>query len=201
MGWLADILDNAATLADMPEWGLSEALAGGKPTSNTGRVVYTGSGQNGSNGALQNLTGSEKAWDDAMSTGVTPLPDITKQLGNRGGNTGQNGSGSTTYSTPSYSAADLAGLDQSASILNNSLGRVDNQLDIALGNLGNQYNTSKNELQTGYNTSKNSYDTSTTQNSQQLRTNKNAITDQATVQHLRNLNTGLRLATDAFNLT
>lgn len=53
------------------------------------------------------------------------------------------------------------------------------QLDNALAGVKNEYNTYKNEQQSAYDANKNTYDTSTLQNKQNLRTNRNEITDRA----------------------
>lgn len=97
--------------------------------------------------------------------------------------------GGSTYSGPDYSqinANTISQLSQGAGTINNALGRLPGQLDIANSNINNRYTTKNNELQTGYNNNQNSYNTQTTQNQQSFRTNKNSINDQAS-QGLRGL--------------
>lgn len=76
---------------------------------------------------------------------------------------------------------------------NGVIGQNENQLNGLSGLLSelnkgtdSDYNVKKNELQSAYDRSKSEYDTSTTQNQQQLQTNKNTIADRAS-QGLRGL--------------
>lgn len=93
--------------------------------------------------------------------------------------TGEIDNNNRTGSGSSYSTQDLSGLNQSESLLNNSLGRLDGQLANAWGNIENQYTTRTNELESALKAAKQGYENSSTQNQQSLRTNKNQITDQA----------------------
>lgn len=95
-------------------------------------------------------------------------------------------SGSYTGSGSSYDPSQLAVYDQGIGQLNTSLSRLPTQLQIALDNIGSQYGQNKNQLDSSFSASKNQYDTSGVQNQQQLRTNRNTITDQSS-QGLRGL--------------
>jgi hypothetical protein len=81
----------------------------------------------------------------------------------------------STYKAP----VDLSQFDQAIGSFNNSLNRLPTQLEIAQGNINSQYSTNQNELDSSKNQAQSSYNTSTTQNGQNLRTNKNTINDQA----------------------
>lgn len=74
---------------------------------------------------------------------------------------------------------DLSQYDQGINTYNTAINRLPGQLDIANGNINNQFNTSQNELNSTKDQAQGSYNTSSTQNSQNLRTNKNTINDQA----------------------
>lgn len=91
-----------------------------------------------------------------------------------------------TRSTSTSSAEDRAlknrmiGIyDRQIGDINNNLDSLQGQLDNALAGVKNEYNTYKNEQQSAYNANKNDYDNSTLQNKQNLRTNRNDITDRA----------------------
>ena len=43
MGFFGDVIDNVGTALNLGEFGISEAIAGGNKTSNTGRVAYQNS--------------------------------------------------------------------------------------------------------------------------------------------------------------
>lgn len=73
----------------------------------------------------------------------------------------------------------LAQFDQAISVLDNSLGRLPNQLGIAKANVNDTYQQGQNELVSGKKQARNTYDTSTTQNNQSYRTDKNSIADTA----------------------
>jgi len=96
---------------------------------------------------------------------------------NSGGYT--NGTGGSGGSGTTYKAPDLSSYDQATNAYNQALGRLPGQLDIAKGNINQQYGTNQNELDSTKNQAQNNYNTSTTQNGQSLRTNKNTIADQA----------------------
>ena len=89
------------------------------------------------------------------------------------------GSSGGGYVAPRYDPNTLAQFDQSEGIINNSLGRLDNQLNIARGNVTGQYDNQVRDLDTQKANAQSGYNTSTTQNSQNLRSNKNTITDQS----------------------
>jgi hypothetical protein len=75
-------------------------------------------------------------------------------------------------------SSQLADYDQQIGILNDALSRLGGQLGIAKGNVNRNYQTSINELNSGKAQNESNYGTSSTQNQQNLRTNKNAILDQ-----------------------
>lgn len=83
------------------------------------------------------------------------------------------------YVAPRYDPNTLAQFDQSEGVINNSLGRLDNQLNIARGNVTGQYDNQVRDLDTQKANAQSGYNTSSTQNSQNLRSNKNTITDQS----------------------
>lgn len=91
-----------------------------------------------------------------------------------------------TNNTPSISAQDLALYDQSIGIVNSALGRLPSQINIARDNVNDQYGVGVNELNSSRKQAENSYKTSSTQNQQSYRGDKNAIADQAS-QGLRGL--------------
>lgn len=69
-------------------------------------------------------------------------------------------------------------LDQSIGILQDSMKRLGNQKSIAKGNIETQYQTKYNELKTAKKDGEKQYKQSALQNSQNNRSNKNAILDQ-----------------------
>ena len=97
-----------------------------------------------------------------------------RQYGSGGGSGGGSG-----YVAPRYDPNTLAQFDQSEGVINNSLGRLDNQLNIARGNVTGQYDNQVRDLDTQKANAQSGYNTSSTQNSQNLRSNKNTITDQS----------------------
>ncbi len=166
--YLGNVVDAAATAATSPiklisglttgnwnpvDFGLSEAIAGGPTKFST-----------------QTITPAQ-----------TPAPFdpngyIPGYRAPGASDTNTNGTGiAGNYASP----ATLAQYDQAIGIYNNSLGRLSGQLDIAKGNINQQYGTNLNELDSTKNQAQNNYNTSTTQNGQSLRTNKNVIADQA----------------------
>lgn len=166
------------------------------PIDYIGQALYTGTG--GILGYDADLNSDISYQGGARSPIGPTYAGVGAQPSNGNGN-GQTGNSTingntpdqnnSTTITPNYSqinANALAQLGQSAGVLNNALGRLDNQLGIARGNINTQADTRNNELTSAFNQNKNSYDTSTTQNSQNYRTNKNVINDQAS-QGLRGL--------------
>lgn len=106
----------------------------------------------------------------------TYLTDAYKNSANvQGASTTNNTSATNT----NYNPAQLSQFNQAESTINNGLGRIDNQLNIARGNVNGQYDNQARDLQTQRDNANSNYNTSSTQNSQQLRTNKNTISDQA----------------------
>lgn len=79
----------------------------------------------------------------------------------------------------SYDPAVLGQFDQAESLVNSGLGRLDNQLNIARGNVTGQYDNSVRDQDTQKGNAETSFKNSSTQNVQNLRTNKNTISDQA----------------------
>lgn len=69
--------------------------------------------------------------------------------------------------------------DRQIGDINHNIDSLQGQLDNALAGVKNEYNTYKNEQQSSYDSSKNDYDKNTLQNRQNLRTNRNEITDRA----------------------
>lgn len=93
------------------------------------------------------------------------------------GNTGASTAGGS--SGAGYDPGVLSQYDQAINTENSALDRLAGQLGIAQGNINTTYGQKSNELNSGRDAAKSSYDTSTVQNSQQYRTNKNTIADQA----------------------
>lgn len=98
-----------------------------------------------------------------------------------GSDTGAYTTGSSAYyGGGSGGNADVVNrFDQSIALINDALDRLPNQLAIAQGNINRNYNTQSNELDSGKAAAQQQYSTSTNQNAQNYRTNKNAIADQA----------------------
>lgn len=97
---------------------------------------------------------------------------------------GRGSSGSSSGS--SYNAEEEARKANMRSIYDRQIGDINSnidslqgQLDNELAGVKNEYNTYKNEQQSSYNAQKNDYDKGTLQNRQNLRTNRNEITDRA----------------------
>lgn len=90
---------------------------------------------------------------------------------------GYGGGGGVNYAQ--QNANQIAQLEQSKNVINQGLGRLDGQLGIALDNIDTQKRIKDNEAQTQFNSTQGKYKTSTTQNQQSFRGNKNTIQDQA----------------------
>lgn len=129
-------------------------------------------------------------------TSSNPASKVTKNEQGNGNGTGGGGGadqsylngskaytgGSTYASAPNYAQVNanaIAQLQQSANTVQNSLNRLDGQLGIALGNIDTQKMVKDREAQGQFDSTQNQYNTSTTQNQQQYRGNKNNINDQA----------------------
>lgn len=173
--FLADAIDNVGTFFNLPDWGLSEAAAGGT-TSNTGRVQAAASNRTYS--PLINAAYQIK--QTTANPGITPS---NNPLNGSNGNANDTGNGITSIYDGNSFAAQNAGvinqLAQGAGVLQNSLNRLPGQLDIAKGNINTQFGQKNNELDSTFNQNQNSYNNQSTQNQQTLRTNKNAINDQS----------------------
>lgn len=89
------------------------------------------------------------------------------------------GGSSSGASGPVYDKNVAGQFDTAINTTQNALNRLPTQLEIAQGNINTQYNTNKNELDTTRKNAENSYGTSTTQNKQNYRTDKNQIADTA----------------------
>lgn len=114
--------------------------------------------------------------------GLTNLNSIYQQAWQ----SAQNDGGGSTVSGGGYGGSgpvidrnQVALYDNAISDLNNNLGRLDNQKNIAFGNIGDQYTKNLNQLKSAFNNAQTSYKNSSTQNSQSLRTNNNNIDDKA----------------------
>jgi len=104
---------------------------------------------------------------------------------NKPGNTSQSTGSSTpslsyaSSSAPSYDPNVLSQYQTAINTTQSALDRLPNQLAIAKGNIGSQYNTNLNELNSSKKQAQGSYDTSTLQNRQNYRGDKNQIADAA----------------------
>ena len=113
-------------------------------------------------------------------------PNVPASNPTSDGNGGGSGGGRGSSGGSSYNAEEEAmksrmrGIyDRQIGDINNNIDSLQGQLDNALAGVKNEYNTYKNEQQSTYNANKNDYDKSTLQNRQNLRTNRNEITDRA----------------------
>lgn len=177
MSFFADAADNVGTLFNLPDWGISESLAKGNATPNTGRVGYT-------NGSAYGLgtNQSQGYFNSAMAQTSKSQNDVkTAPNSAIGGNTGTAiaPAGGSGVNYAALNANAINQLNQSAGLVNNSLGRLDGQLGIARDNINTTFNQRDNELNSQRAANENSYNTSTTQNGQNFRSNKNTINDQA----------------------
>lgn len=174
----ADTLDNIGTAINAPEFGWSESAAGGK-TTNTGRIAGT---QNNlfntptSTGLaiadttyLSNLLAQPSYVPTGITSPYSPQNDVS----------GVYDGGDVLGAQARATANSLAQYDQAIGTYNSSLGRLNTQADIARGNVNTQYGTQLGELDTNKTAQQGTYNNQTTQNGQNLRTNKNTIADQA----------------------
>jgi len=154
MSFLGDIAKNVGNFTDdvgtnfnLPEIGLSEFYAGGNRTSNTGRIDYDKDLANFYGGATGNMgygTISDAAFHNAsmQPTGQEILgeedqkEDPTSPSGDTGTGLGVGTGGGGT----SYSASDLAYLDDQIKELQRQQGRYDSTLNQGLTSLGDSYN-------------------------------------------------------------
>ena len=192
MAFFGNIVDKVGTALNLPEFGISETLSGGKKTTNTGRIDYhpgaktvdvPGGGTANSGNyndwlSAMKQVGSSGGGSSSGNTGGNSQDTVSK---NTGGNTsaqdyyvGGGGGGSVAASNLA-SAAQLAEYDQGINQINHGLGRLDSQLNVALGNIGKQYNQRANELTSSLNRGRSQYNTQTTENQQDRRTNVNNI--------------------------
>lgn len=184
MSFLGDLADNLGSAINAPELGFSELFNGGKATANTGSRPYVGPMYNGGQPS-SNSTAYANAYVDKYGNKVDGInPGNVALNGSNisgafddGTGTTYNGAGSTNYAQ--LNAGTIAQLGQSGNVIQSALDRLPNQLNIAHANIGTQFGQKDNELNTGLATNQNSYDTSTTQNGQSFRSNKNTINDQA----------------------
>lgn len=89
--------------------------------------------------------------------------------------------GSSSYNAENEALkARMRGIyDRQISDINDNINSLDSQLKNTLAGVDNEYKTYKNEQQSSYNANKNDYDTSTLQNKQNLRQDRNDITSRA----------------------
>jgi len=131
MGFFGDLVDNAATLFNAPELGISEFIAGGK-TSNTGRVNYT------NNGVIQ-APATGLGQGTGAPTGQSVVPTLQSSIGSSGGS---GGGVAKTYTDP----AALAYYNDQEAQARQALGRLNQQREIGLGNIGSSFNSALNSL-------------------------------------------------------
>lgn len=148
MGFWGDVVDNVGTALNLPEFGMSEHIAGGNKTSNTGRIKYSANaapwlGTSGVNSG-DGYTTSEESWLKAMAsapTGNTSKPTGSNTTArNDSGNYDQNGIYSGNYyggsggarggSVASYNPAE----DDQYSLLRGRLEGQHRSADTALNN-------------------------------------------------------------------
>lgn len=136
-------------------------------------------------------TSAGGAWNDIQATfdngaqlsSASPrgASVVNQPLG--GSNRNEGGAGTVAPGTVvdygTVNARTLASLGQAADIIQRGLDRLPGQLEIARGNIDTQFNQRNNELDSDYASNEASYGQSKTQNSQNFRTNKNVINDQA----------------------
>lgn len=91
---------------------------------------------------------------------------------------GYSSGGGGGTSAASANRAQINQYNEVADQYQRAIDRLPSQLDISLSNIGQQYNTNRNELNSSRAAQENAYNTSTTQNQQNLRSNKNTIADQ-----------------------
>lgn len=146
---------NGATYSYSPNGsGGVNYFANGNPITNT--IYAQGTGQD--TGSIEQQVASQNA-----SNTVNPATSST----------------GTTSTTSSVDPNQVALYNTAINTLQDALNRSGNQLGIADQNINTQYGTNVNELNTAKANANQSYDTSSTQNGQQLQTNKNTIADQA----------------------
>lgn len=189
MSFLGDVLDNVGTAFNLPEFGLSEHLAGGNKTVNTGRVDYTPTGgiigtptsQAAYNNALKQTprSGDILPYDGGRSavpvnrTGGTGNSD-TNQLdlgGAIGSYYGGTGAVARPARDPAAEAMYQSGIDQT----NNLLGQIGSRRDTALQGLLGSYNTSKQRAQNAFKDYESDYTTSTDRMTRQNAQKKSQI--------------------------
>lgn len=115
----------------------------------------------------------------AANTAVHAAPTGTADASQPGDATTTAGITGTTSTAPAYNQATVDGFNQAIGTDQSALDRLGTQLGIAQGNINGQYTQQNNTLASSLAQANNSYNTSTDQNQQSLRTNKNQIADQA----------------------
>ena len=190
--WLGNSVDWLGTFANLPDFGVSEWLAGGNKTDNTGRIPITpifgqtqGSATKaqtqGGVSAVGKKPTSVTARPASNTGGVGNISQPANNAGNYYANQSYGVGGSYAPAAPAYDPNEVARYDQAIAQINQAKNRLGTQLGIAKQNIGDQYNTNLNELKSVYNRANRDYDQSTTQNSQNLRTNTNNINDKASI--------------------
>lgn len=162
MSFLADLLQNTSNAASnigiaTPEFGWTEMLGGANVKPNHVQ-----------NAALDFTKPIATASRDTGVLGDSTVKDVYTAE-----------EAAQARATAQARANNLSQYDQAIGTYNSSLGRLDNQLGIARGNINQQYGTQQNELNTNKAAQQATYGNQTTQNSQNLRSNKNVIADQA----------------------
>lgn len=136
---------------------------------------------------LRSVAPTPGEWKPSTTVNNQTLATDYNSGGGSGGSGTWSGGGSlATSANTSYNPDDLARFDQSIGLVNSSMNRLGGQEGIALGNIDRNYSTQQNELNTGKTNAQRQYDTSSTQNRQNLVSNRNTINDQAS-QGLRGL--------------
>jgi len=203
MGFWGDLVDNIGTALNLPEFGMSEHIAGGNKTSNTGRIKYSANaapwlGTSGVNSG-DGYTTSEESWLKAMGSAPTvntssptsQTPTKTANNDELSGNLDENGIYSGNYyggsggarggSAASYNPADIAYLDDQMARLQRQHGSADTALNNGLTQLQDSYGrevqgatTRQNQAMQDFTTKET--DTIRAKDSALTRTNENART-------------------------
>lgn len=198
--WFADTLDGVGTFFNLPEFGMSEAAAGGNKTANTGRVEYTSNPLlNG--GGIVASNGTPMTSKDSYNTALSQVPTTTQRVAAPTGGapgvydggqldsstyngyytSGSTGSGGTGTGTSTYNPQDIAYLDDQMARLRSQHGSADTALNNGLTQLQDSYgrevqgaNTRQNQTMQDFTTKET--DTTRAKDSALTRTNENART-------------------------
>lgn len=135
--WAGQFIDWLGTKANLPDWGISELVGGGK-TANTGRVGYSGGGIADDQ--------RRRAWQNAITEGVGSRT-VGDSNQHKGGSNQPQGNTGTVYRGGGGNYQSNRDRDITLGMIDQQIGAIDNSLN----NLGATRNAAQNQINDAYN--------------------------------------------------